>query len=162
VTPEAITIRRGTPEDYAGICAVMDESDAFHRGRLPWLFIEPGAPSRPTEYFDDFFRGERAVILVADAGEIVGVATGLLRENPSFPVFRPATYVELDGIAVSAKWRRHSIGTRLARGVESWAADRGAEWIQLGVYEFNDDARRFYDSLGYETLMRRMRRPLIP
>jgi len=39
--------------------------------------------------------------------------------------------------------------------------DLGATSVQLTVYEFNQAAIDFYRSLGYETLSRRMRKPLV-
>lgn len=32
--------------------------------------------------------------------------------------------------------------------------------IELNVWEFNDEARAFYEARGFETLVRRMGRPL--
>ena len=40
------------------------------------------------------------------------------------------------------------------------AQEKSATSVQLNVYEFNQDAIDFYRSLGYETVSRRMQKPL--
>lgn len=63
-----------------------------------------------------------------------------------------------EGLVVDLAWRRRGIGKRLARAVERWALALGARWIELNVYEFNAEARRFYESLGYNPLSTKLRK----
>jgi GNAT superfamily N-acetyltransferase len=37
-----------------------------------------------------------------------------------------------------------------------WASDRGADALDLRVYEFNKEALNFYQRLGYTTIIRTM------
>jgi ribosomal protein S18 acetylase RimI-like enzyme len=39
---------------------------------------------------------------------------------------------------------------------QEWARQRGARRVQLTVWEFNEGAIAFYESLGYETYSRNM------
>jgi GNAT superfamily N-acetyltransferase len=95
---------------------------------------------------------------VADAGLVVGVAFGLMRAAPEVPVFVEQRCGVLDGLAVDAAWRRRGIGRLLVRAVESWAVRLGAPWVELNVYEFNAEARQFYEALGYLPLSTKLRR----
>ncbi|HEY3256251.1 MAG TPA: GNAT family N-acetyltransferase, partial [Polyangiaceae bacterium] len=65
----------------------------------------------------------------------------------------------LDNIAVSQSWRRRGVGTALIHDAERWVRARGANWIELGVYEFNEDARSFYRALGYFPVSTKLRKP---
>jgi ribosomal protein S18 acetylase RimI-like enzyme len=56
--------------------------------------------------------------------------------------------------------RRRGIGRRLVREAERWARARGAEEIELNVWEFNASAQALYERLGYATFSRRMGKPL--
>jgi hypothetical protein len=47
----------------------------------------------------------------------------------------------------------------LTRAVEEWAIESGASWIELNIYAFDDEARRFYESLGYVPLSTKLRKP---
>ncbi len=44
--------------------------------------------------------------------------------------------------------------------VHNWAVSKGATAIELMVFEFNQNAIAFYRDLGYDTLSRRMVKPL--
>lgn len=152
-----VNTRLAVARDYAAMCALLDAVDELHRAGASWLFREPEAPPRPLEYFDDFFRGETCAALVAEADRVVGVALVLVRPTPSLPIFRQQSYGILDGIAVDAAFRRRGIGTALAKASAEWAESRGAAFIELGVYEFNDGARAFYEHLGFHTVSRKLR-----
>jgi len=57
---------------------------------------------------------------------------------------------------VSSPFRRNGIGTRLVRIARRWAREKGATEMRLGVWEFNEAARKFYETLGFKTLKRGM------
>jgi GNAT superfamily N-acetyltransferase len=156
-----IRVRLAEPRDYDGLCVLFDELDAFHRVEVPWLFVESQGPARSREYFEPFYAGKESAAFVAEAGgHIVGAALGFLRETNPFPIIRRARYAILDALGVTESSRRRGVGADLTRALETWAAAGGAEWVELGVYEFNEGARRFYDALGYPTLSRKLRKPL--
>lgn len=119
---------------------------------------EHGAPAR--EFFGQLHDSNDAAVLVADAaGHLVGVATALMKSSPNFALFITQTWGVLDSIAVSKSWRRRGVGTALTRHAERWVQNRGGNWIELGVYEFNDDARSFYRALGYSPVSTKLRKP---
>jgi GNAT superfamily N-acetyltransferase len=156
-----ILVRLAEPRDYDGLCVLFDELDAFHRVELPWLFVEAEGPVRSREYFEPFYAGKESAGFVAEAGgHIVGAVLGFLRETNPFPIIRRARYAVLDALGVTESYRRRGVGAALTRALEAWAAASRAEWVELGVYEFNEGARRFYDALGYPTLSRKLRKPL--
>jgi ribosomal protein S18 acetylase RimI-like enzyme len=151
-------IRRARRDDYAQACGLCSVLDALHRERLPWMFKAPLEQPRSEAYFAELLDRDDSAVFVADAGQVVGVAFGLLRATPDFPVFQPQRLGILDGLVVDPSWRRRAIGKRLTRAVEEWAIESGASWIELNVYEFNDAARRFYESLGYVPLSTKLRK----
>lgn len=140
------------------MCQLLDEADALHRERVPWLFTTPSAPPREREYFAEFWDGERALALVAVEPRVVGVALGILRETPVFPVFRRERFGVIDALAVDSAWRRQGAGTTLVRGIEAWAVDRGAAWVELNVYQANPEALRFYARLGFSPVSSKLAR----
>lgn len=153
------TIRAAKLEDYAGVCRLLDGVDALHRAKLPWLFQEPEAQPRTAAYFAGLLQREDSPVFVADAGSIVGVAHGLMRAAPELPIFVQQRWGLLDVLAVAAAWRRRGSGARLVAAMEAWALAAGAAWLELSVYEFNAEAHRFYEALGYLPLRTVLRKP---
>jgi GNAT superfamily N-acetyltransferase len=156
---DEVTIRAAHPNDYVPVCRLMDALDVLHRERLPWLFKAPDFQPRSEAFFANLLGRDDSAVFVADAAHVVGVAFGLMRTAPEFPVFVRQRWGVLDNLAVDAAWRRRGIGKRLAQSVEAWARDLGASWTELNVYEFNVEARRFYEALGYLPVATRLRKP---
>jgi ribosomal protein S18 acetylase RimI-like enzyme len=123
------------------------------------MFQVPGEKPRSEGYFAELLDRDDSAVFVAEAGHVVGIAFGVLRGTPEFPVFQPQRVGVLDGLVIDPSWRRRGIGKRLTHAVEEWAIESGAAWIELNVYAFNDDARRFYESLGYVALSTKLRKP---
>src|SRR5580658_5951546 len=81
------------------------------------------------------------------------------RRGQSHPVdamHRPRVFAYIEEVVVSSHHRRLGVGKALMQRVEGWARDRKVDQIELIVWEFNDEARKFYESLGYTTSYRRM------
>ena len=153
---DVVSVRLARADDHTAMCAILDVIDELHREAVPWLFRVPETPPRPIEYFAEYLRAESCAALVADVGRIVGVALVLLRSTPEHPLFRRRSYGVLDGIAVDPSSRRRGVGRRLVAGAQQWAHARGAEWLELNVYDFNHDAAAFYDALGFQSISRKM------
>ncbi len=142
------------------MCRLLDDADALHRERVPWLFVAPPEPPRPPHFFTEYFDGESAVAFVAQAEHVIGVVLASLRDTPAFPVFRQQEVVMISCLVVDAAWRRRGAGTLLTRAAESWAAERGAAWIELDVYQANPEAHHFYERLGFTPVSSKLHKPL--
>lgn len=154
-------IRGASVEDLSRVAALERELDALHRRALPWLVAEPATLSTELEYLTRFLADPNCAVFVADeGGTLLGAARVLVRPTRNAPAVRPASVVELEAMVVAAEYRRRGYGSALVRAAEAWGRERGGDRLELGVYEFNEEARRFYEFLGFETLSRRLRRPL--
>jgi ribosomal protein S18 acetylase RimI-like enzyme len=156
VETEQFRIASAGRRDYASVCELLSLLDDVHRQRVPWLFRETNGPPRSREDYAGLIAGPDSTVLVAKSPRVVGVALVLLRSTPDFPVFVPAKFGLIDNLVVAPEFRRLGMGRALAAAAVEWAKKRGAAWLELGVYEFNDEARRFYEELGYTTLTRKL------
>jgi GNAT superfamily N-acetyltransferase len=157
---DAISIRSARASDYAELSRLFDQLDRLHVEGAPWLLQQPARDPRPPMHLDALLADSDSAVLVADVGECVGLATVRLRDAPSFPVFIPQQHAVVDDFIIQANWRRTGIGRRLFGACEAWARERDASWLEVNVYDFNAAASDFYVALGFETTMRRMRKPL--
>ncbi|MEP7052018.1 MAG: GNAT family N-acetyltransferase [Pseudomonadota bacterium] len=157
---DAPLIREATAGDYEGVVALYAEVDALHAQRAPWMFRAPLSEPRSREFFDNQLRAADSTLLVADAGGIVGLAAVILRSAPEMSIFVPQRWGVLDNIAVARAWRRRGVGRALTIAAEAWGLTRGAQWLELVVYDFNTDARAFYEALGYGPATLKLRKPL--
>jgi GNAT superfamily N-acetyltransferase len=152
-----VIVRLGVPAELGAIRAVLDEVDAFHRAALPWLFCESKEPARDDALSDFVSKPDHAAFVTeAPGGGLSGVLLVLIREPKRVPIVRPTRICELDALGVAPGFQRKGIGTALVRAGLAWGREQGATRSELGVYEFNERARAFWASVGFETLSRRM------
>lgn len=158
---EDMVVRRAVASDYDAVVALLGEVDALHREKVPWLFHAPADEPRSHAWFQQWLDADDSEIFVAELyASVVGTVTVMLRAAPGFPVFIPQRWGVVDSLVVAHAARRRGVGTRLMRVAEVWAAERRAPWVELGVYEFNREARDFYASLGYIPTLTKVRKPL--
>jgi ribosomal protein S18 acetylase RimI-like enzyme len=156
-----INIRKATSQDYDGFCELVDTIDALHREQLPDMFQKPAGPSREKEYYLDLIADENVGLFLAEAGgKLAGYAHILIKEAPAIPIFVPRRYAVIDAIVVDPRYRNQGAGARLMDEMHAWAVAQGAASIELNVYEFNQNAIRFYQNLGFQTFSRKMRKKL--
>ena len=156
----ATSFRVARVSDHAQLQALFEELDRFHRDRAPWLLRKPDSSPRPIEWLQTLLASHNSAFFVADVGTCVGLATVHLRDAPNFAMFIPQQHAVVDDLIVHPDWRRKGIARGLYEACEKWALERKASWVEVNVYEFNAEAYDFYASAGFETTMRRMRKPL--
>ncbi len=154
-------IRKAVVQDYDAFCMLIEDADRLHREHLPNLFREASGSVRSRTYFADLLDDEDVTAWVAEISEeMVGCIVVGLREAADIPILVPRRYAFVDTLVVAEDFRRCGVGSALMAQAEQWAIDRGASSMELNVYEFNDLALNLYHKLGYQTLSRRMSRPL--
>ena len=146
-----------------GLCEIFAEVDALHCEALPHVFQKPPGPARTRAYIRRLLQSvgvladEDAMIFVAQSGDdVVGLVKASIREAPDYSIMVPRRYAEIGTLAVKEGFRRSGVGRALMEEVHRWARDRGANQVELIVWEFNQGARIFYETLGYRTSSRRM------
>ncbi len=68
--------------------------------------------------------------------------------------------LDIDEFCVDEAHRRSGIGTELMTFIRSYAKEKGFAKVELNMGEFNEDALRFYESVGFSTYRRYMELPL--
>jgi GNAT superfamily N-acetyltransferase len=146
---EVVQIREAIQADFPAILTLYRELDATHQ------VLDVGLQVRDDKgramHLGRAFSSKNSRFSVAtSAGRLVAFCIA------SFAHRRPDVLVE--ALCVSRRFRRSHIGTKLMKDVESWARRRGARFVELNVYDFNPEARAFYESLGYLTASRTLRK----
>jgi ribosomal protein S18 acetylase RimI-like enzyme len=156
-----IRIRPATLQDYEALLPLFEDIDAQHRQHHPERFQKPAGPAREREFLLAALADEQTGFFVAEAnGDLVGHVHVIVRETPPLPILKPRRFAHIDEIVVKAAYRGQGVGHLLMKQAEAWAVAQGATAIELGVYEFNQQAQEFYRDLGYGTFHQRMGKEL--
>jgi [ribosomal protein S18]-alanine N-acetyltransferase len=141
---EVFRVRHAQSDDLAPILAlVRGVKDAPFWDESIWRGVIERAGAR----------GSSRSVLVAQSGSTV--------EPESFAGVAVADFVagvgELETVIVAARYRRQGLGELLCLAAMRWAAERGAEEMQLEVRESNAAAVGLYRKLGFVEVGTRVR-----
>lgn len=148
--PTAVSVRSATHTDFSAVAAMLEDFFAQHHRWHPEQF-RPRLLGFTPAILQDWISRPTNFNLVAEVeGSAVGFTTGgsFPGVGNDFMFPRPGVFVAF--IVVAPTMRRAGIGRALLGAIETWAANKDAEYIGLNVSPLNDDARAFYASLGYD------------
>jgi len=156
-SPTAL-IRPVEPRDAAAIARLWQLLTDYHVALDPRL---PGATEGAAERYAARLIERRndpsTLTLVAEVdGEVVGYVLGAIVD------LHPDLFERVDAgfiadIFVDPAWRGRGIARELVTTLNRWFARRGVDRVELQVATRNPDGLRFWEAMGGEPLMVRMR-----
>lgn len=155
-----MVIERARLEDAPGIGRLHAIVHGLHTKRVSWYFRSK-EPDWFTGVAREFLQQPGTKVLVAREEDIiVGYAVGIVRRMQETEITRVNDVLYIEQIAVDPGFRRRGIGRKLVGALTKIAVEEGLDRVMLETWEFNETARRFFSSMGFETLMRRLDRSL--
>lgn len=151
-----LTIRQAGAEDYDKVREVIAETFAFHQQAMPQFFRPTDTPPPAKQFIEDLLEDGDGALFIAQDREVVGFLTIRMRQAHGQPYLTHTRWAVVDNLGIIAERQRQGIGHRLMEAAQHWARQQGAGRVQLTVWEFNEGAIAFYESLGYETVSRHM------
>ncbi len=167
---EEIEIRPAGESDLSAIAALLHEGDSHHR---PYdsraIRQEEPTPADP-DVLRAWLGDPATVVLMAqnpatqdpagEAGAALGFLRAVVQERPATRLRHALKAVVIEELVVTEAARGLGTGTRLMDEAQAWARERGADRVELGVYDANEAALTLYRKQGYRTLIRTLVRDL--
>jgi ribosomal protein S18 acetylase RimI-like enzyme len=145
-----IVIREATAVDLPAICVLGQEVNRLHHEAWPQIFAAPSDPNHDAPHWQQSIANPDAVAFVGEqAGQVVAFIT-VFSATESSPLLQPVHFARVGSVCVAVHLRGRCIGRSLMQSAEHWALQRGASYIRLNVWAFNEAALQFYEELGYE------------
>jgi len=138
-------IRDITIHDYDVVDGYMQKLHNLHVKARPDLYVYLEHPYSEEDFKIKVEDNNCISILAENNGIIVGICFVSIR-NKSNMVVKKIAY--MDELYVNEKFRHMGIAKKLYLEAENRAIQMGAERLDLMVWEFNDVAIKFYESLG--------------
>lgn len=149
-------VREAGEADTQAINALRRQVKLVHAAGRPDFFSDD-FNQQLEDYLTIFFRQENAEVFVAEKDRhIVGFACVEYVDRPASPYRMALKYCDVNEFGVDEEHRRQGIGTALFAFIRARAAEKGFSRIELNMWEFNEGALRFYESLGFRTYRRYM------
>lgn len=138
-------IRDMESKDYPEIDRLMKELHELHVKGRPDLYTELEHPYSREEFEKIVSDPEIIAILAEEKSVVIGLCIGTLRKKSGM-VEMKTMYIE--DLIVDRNFRGKGVASQLYEEMEERGRNTGAKRLDLMVWEFNSDARRFYEKQG--------------
>lgn len=149
-------IRPASHADAAQVNALRRQVNDLHALGKPEIFRYGFSEALQNHLFTFLDEADKTVLVAENADGIVGFACLHFVDRPETPYSHARHYLHVDEFGVDEKHRRQGIGRALFAAIRSLGMERGYDRIELDVWSFNEDALRFYESIGFRTYRRYM------
>lgn len=151
-----MNIRIANVADIEKILPLEEQIFGFHSKTRPdW--IDNNKRPFNYEFMKDLIENNNAEIFIAeDDNKIIGHCIVSIREIKNHRMFHNMTNVEIEDLFVDEHYRKKGIGKKLFEEARVFAKEKGAKFIEFGVWEFNQNAIKFYEYIGMNKRLYRM------
>ena len=149
-------VRYANREDLARVNELRRQVNDLHVEGRPDIF-KPGFGQVLQDFIYAVYEDETKDVIVAEReGVICGFACVHYVDKPESPYMRGRRFYDVDEFCVDAAWRRQGVATELIDFIRQEARTKGFDRVELNMWEFNEDARLFYEAVGFRTYRRYM------
>lgn len=141
-------IRFARKEDIPALILLLRQVGRVHYEARPDIF-RADAQKYDEDALTALLQDENRPIFVAQDGEdVLGYAFCILEQTKDHPVLRDRLTVYIDDLCVAESCRHHGVGKKLYEAVVAYARELGAYNVTLNVWADNENALRFYETMG--------------
>ena len=99
---------------------------------------------------------DQEIVVCERDGAICGFAVLHHIHKPETPFMFERDFLDIDEFCVDEAYRRKGVATEMIAFIREKAKENGFDRIELNMWEFNQDALAFYESVGFTTYRRYM------
>ena len=149
-------VRYATREALERVNEIRKIVNEVHCNGRPDIF-RGGFCKELQEFIYTLWESDNSDVIVAIRdGEICGFACVDYVEKPESPYNLARRFYHINEFGVDTKYRRQGVATELFDFIKEEATDKNFDKIELDMWEFNDIALKFYESVGFVTYRRFM------
>ena len=148
-----ISIRDAQEKDIQDMLRLLVQVDMVHHAARPDLFKGPATKYTDGQLKTMIGRAEAPIFVCVDENDrLLGYCFCVFQPHAGDNVLTDILTLYIDDLCVDERARGKGIGRRLYEHVCAWAKAQGCYDLTLNVWEGNDGARRFYESMGMRVL----------
>lgn len=154
---ESPLIREATKNDIANLCALWRKMMMFHENLDGRFRFTKDARQEYSRHIAGALHTRYMHVFVAEVeGEIIGYIYGEVQERR--PIFPAGKFGFISDIYVEEEWRRKGVGRRLFYQMRDWMMKERITAIELLAAERNPYSVAFWESLGFVSYLKLLRR----
>ena len=127
-----------------------------HADALPELFKSPEESRQTTDAFRGFLVDSTSLMLLAEESQPAGYLWAQFQNRPASWARFELRLLCIHHMVVAPQFRRKGVGTSLLTRAVDIARSEGVKRVELDVWSFNSEAKRFYSKHGFEVFNEKM------
>lgn len=148
-------IREATKSDYEVVHQIQKQVHEIHTKERPDQY-KMADTTLDKEYFNNLIDGENTKVFLLEEDRPIAYTIITIKNTKERPILIPKKVVYMDDFGVDIKYRGKGMGKIFFGKILEFAKNIEADSLELGVWEFNENAIKFYESMNLKTKMRRM------
>lgn len=149
-------VRFAQKEELESVNEIRKQVHNIHCTERPDIF-HSNFSQELREHIYSLWENENSDVIVAVKNDIIcGFASVEYIVKPSSLYNLERKYYHIIEFGVDEKFRRQKVGTELFDFIKAQAKKRHFDKIELDMWEFNERALKFYESVGFHTYRRYM------
>lgn len=149
-------VRFAVREDLGRVNELREQVNRVHVEGKPEFFRDNFGEPLNKHIYEMWQQDNRDILVVERNHRICGFACVEYVYKPENLYQKARKYYHIDEFGVDEKMRRQGVGTELFHRIRLEAEKRGFTRIELDMWEFNETALKFYESIGFHTYRRYM------
>lgn len=151
-----ITVRFANYSELERINELRKQVNDIHVSGRPDIF-RPGFNIQLQSRIFEVFDSDGSDVIAAFVGDVLcGFAVVQYLTKPLSPYNLQRRIYQVEEFGVDERYRRMGAASAMVTFMKNDAVNRGYDRIELDMWEFNDAARAFYESVGFVTYRRYM------
>lgn len=145
-----VIIRESKEEDSLSVYTLLRIIADLHKNGRPDMFPDLVSKYTVDEVKERLSKSDNGVFVAEKEGSVVGyVFCDVIREGAVNTLY-------IDDLCVDPSARKMGIARILMDKAKEYAKEKNCAYLMLNVWEFNENAVRFYENYGFETRTRHM------
>lgn len=146
----SVIIRESKEEDSLSVYNLLRIIADLHKNGRPDMFPDLVSKYTVDEVKERLSKSDNGVFVAEKEGSVVGyVFCDVIREGSVNTLY-------IDDLCVDPSARKMGIARKLMDKTKEYAKEKNCAYLMLNVWEFNENAVRFYENYGFETRTRHM------
>ncbi|WP_286166352.1 GNAT family N-acetyltransferase [Peribacillus frigoritolerans] len=147
--------REATKNDYEAVHQLQKQVHEIHTKERPDHY-KMADTTLDKEYFDNLIDEENSKVFVLVEDRPIAYSIINIKNTKERPIIIPKKVVYMNDFGVDIQHRGKGLGKIFFQKILEFAKNIEADSLELGVYEFNENAIKFYESMDLKTKIRRM------
>jgi diamine N-acetyltransferase len=147
--------REATRNDYEMVHQLQKQVHEIHTKERPDHY-KMADTTLDKEYFHNLIDGENTKVFILEEDQPIAYTIITIKNTKEIPIIIPKKVVYMNDFGVDIIYRGKGLGKVFFEKILEFAKSIEADSLELGVYEFNENAIKFYESMNLKTKIRQM------